>query len=798
MALPISNNIRDLLKAGIKKPQLILEIEGLTPFSSIPIQRYLQYGDEVFYGDDGLVYGGLIDATEIKPWIDLTKSTQNITQQLIADKGGFSSVTNFDVAVVDKGGQVTEWISPGSSYDVLGKKARLYLCLEGAAHPQDSILFFSGIVSGTPAGAGYIKFNLSSPEKLKNLEIFPKVSTEISIAASSSDTTINVSSTADFLNGVDALSTYLIIGDEIIKYTGTTPTSFTGCLRGQFGTIADSYDVDENVESAYRLEGNLRDLSLKLMLSGLNDYYLSEPILGTNNYGGFSVSNAVFINQYNAADVFGIVSGDIADITGGLNAGSHTVNSIVHTDIGSYVVLNSTLVTEGTGGTINFKSKYAVLPKFAGLEMTPDQVDVQEFENKYDQFSASFFEYDFFIKDSVKGSEFINEQILYPSGCYAIPRKSKTSLGITVPPLAQYETKTIDWSNVTDASAIVIDRSINNNFYNAVVYKYDLDQVEDKFKRGKIRQSSDSTNRINIGNKPLTIEAEGIRFDNNFEGNFDVQARRYLSRYQFGAQSLEVSVNFETGFNIEIGDTVIFKGADLKVSDINFKTRDFKPRLFEVVNKVFSITGRPVKLKLLDTAFSLNGRYGVIAPSSKITSGSTTTNLKLTKSFGTLLKSNSEQFKWRNLIGSKIRVHSKDFSFDEITTIESLDLTQDALNVVALPSAPLENYLIDLAQYQTIDEELPKAIYCYFNNVIEITSGSSQTVFAVDDASKIKAGYIVLVHSKDYASKSVESNVVSVVGSTVTVDTALGFTPSSGHRVDLLGFEDSGKPYRIL
>jgi hypothetical protein len=798
MSLPVNELFRTLLESNIKTPQLILEIDGLTTFSSIPVQRFAEYGDDIRYGDENLIYGGLIEATEIKPWIDLTRSTQNITQQLMSDKGGFSSITNFDVAVIDKGGAVTEMISPSNTYDVLGQKAKLYLSLEGAAHPQDSILFFSGIVSGTPSGAGFIKFNLSSPEKLKNLEVFPKVSTDLTASLSNSATTVTVNDTTDFMIPVDCLRTYIIIDDEIIEYTGKTSTTLTGLTRGCFDTIAVSHDIGASAESAYRLVGNLRDLSLKIMLSGINDYFLTTDVLATNSYGGILAANAVFVDIYGLSDIYGLVQGDLILITGGLNAGSHTVNSVVQTDAGSYVFLNSTLITEGVGATISFKSKYAVLPKFAGLEMTPDQVDVQEFEAKYDQFSATFFEYDFFIKDSVKGSEFINEQILYPSGCYAIPRKCKTSLGLNIPPLAQYEAKVIDWSNVTDARGIVIDRSINNNFYNAVVYKYDLDYIDDVYRRGKIRQSSDSTNRIKIGNKPLTIAADGIRFDSNFDGKFDVQGRRYLNRYQFGAQSLEVSVNFGTGFTIEIGDSVIFSGADLKVSDINFSTRDFRPRLFEVVNKSYSITGKPIKLKLLDTAFNLNGRFGVIAPSSILDSGSTTTNLRLTRSYGTLLKFNSEQFKWRSLIGLKIRVHSKDYSYDEESTILALDTTRDALIIEALPSAPLEGYVVDLIQYQTTGQDLAKAIYCYFNNVITVTSAASQTVFNVSDASKIKVGYIVLVHSKDYANKSREAFVTNVTGSTVTVDVALGYLPISTDRVDLLGFVDGGRPYRIL
>jgi len=330
--LRVSDLLAAALEDGVKKPQLILEIDGLPAFGSIPVQKYLTYGDLAYYGDAGLYYGGLVTDEDILPYIDLTRSTQIISQQLMADKGGFSSVTNFDVALVDKDQEISALIKPTATTDVLSRKAKLYLSLEGAGHPQDSVLFFSGIVSGIAAGAGFVKFNLSSPEKLKNLELFPKVSTEVLSPVLAGDTTINVISTADFITAADALTTYLLINDEIISYTGKTATSFTGCTRAQYGTIAVGYAAGDNVESAYRLIGNLRDLSLKLMLSGINtDYKTGIDILGFNIYGALTVANAVFLPDYNIDDVLGVTIGDTATIVGGANAGAYLINSIVNT-----------------------------------------------------------------------------------------------------------------------------------------------------------------------------------------------------------------------------------------------------------------------------------------------------------------------------------------------------------------------------------------------------------------------------------------------------------------------------------
>jgi hypothetical protein len=53
----------------------------------------------------------------------------------------------------------------------------------------------------------------------------------------SSTTTITVDSTAGFPAGSVATPGVLLIDDELITYTGTSPTTFTGCTRGALGSI---------------------------------------------------------------------------------------------------------------------------------------------------------------------------------------------------------------------------------------------------------------------------------------------------------------------------------------------------------------------------------------------------------------------------------------------------------------------------------------------------------------------------------------------------------------------------------
>lgn len=813
MSLPVNDLFKALLEDSNKSPQLILEVEGWPAISSIPSKKYANYGDPIVFGQSGLFFNGLILDESVLPYIDLNKSTNQITQQLQADKGGSQSVTSFDVSIVDKDQVITELITPNKVIaDVLGVKARLYLSLEGAGHPKDSILFFSGIVAGASSGAGYVNINLASPEKLKNLEIFPKVSTELASNLTNVGTTITVASTDDFVLPADAgtLRTYLLLNDEIIEYTSKNATQFLGCIRGQFGTIAAAHSINDNIESAYRLIGNLKDLSLKLMLSGENTPYVSSlPILSFVQYGSLTFNNSIFVSRFNFDQFYGTVSGDSITIIGATNPsnnGTFTVTSVESTDLGSYITVSGSLVPEGSGATFSITSQYAVFPKFCGLEMVPDQVDITEFEKIYLSFSAQFFDYDFFIKDSVKGSEFINTQILYPSGCYALPRKAKTSIGVTSPPLAAYETVVFDEKNVISAGQLKINRNISSNFYNAVVIKYDLDQVEDKFTRGKIRQSADSTNRIKVANKPLTIEAEGVRFESNFVGKFNIIARKALERYQFAAEAVEIQTDYGTGFPIEIGDTVVLQGLQISDTKNASGSRGMSPRVFEVINKVLNTKGAPIRLSLLDTAYSLNGRFGVISPSSKIGTGSTTTVLKLKKSYGTNLSTRSENYKWRNLVGAKLRIRSVDYTYDHERVLSALNPADDNSIILdsALPTIPLENYVVDIVSYpqnaNPEDQALSKALYVFWNQQLSVLTGISQTQFTVSvpALAEIKVGYLVRIHNKDYSNFSTEQTVTDITGQTITVGGALGYVPSADDKIELLGYLDGGQPYRFV
>ena len=69
-------------------------------------------------------------------------------------------------------------------------------------------------------------------------------------------------------------------------------------------------------------------------------------------------------------------------------------------------------------------------------------------------FNSQFPNYEFLIKETLKAKDFIEQEVLFTSSLYTIPRKGKISCNITVPPLAVLGTKTLDSSNILNPDKI--------------------------------------------------------------------------------------------------------------------------------------------------------------------------------------------------------------------------------------------------------------------------------------------------------------------------------------------------------
>ncbi len=98
--------------------------------------------------------------------------------------------------------------------------------------------------------------------------------TILSADETAGDATINVASTAatGFIDpaavpdGIESAA--IIINNEIIKYTGTTATTFTGCTRGHLGTTAQIHSQGAIVKPCYIFNESFTQVLMRMLTSG--------------------------------------------------------------------------------------------------------------------------------------------------------------------------------------------------------------------------------------------------------------------------------------------------------------------------------------------------------------------------------------------------------------------------------------------------------------------------------------------------------------------------------------------------
>ena len=336
------------------------------------------------------------------------------------------------------------------------------------------------------------------------------------------------------------------------------------------------------------------------------------------------------------------------------------------------------------------------------------------------------------------------------------------------------------------------------------MFKFNEDSVTDKLINGFASVSASSFNRIDAPTKTFRITARGLRNTVETRAILDRNAKALLSRYQFAAESFNVSVPMRVGMNVEVGDIVIFGGAEFQMTDITTGTREFKERLFEVTNRSYNWRTGDLQFTIVDTNYSNNVRYATFSPTSKIVSG-TVNDVIIEDSYGTLATPGAiEADKWRQIVGKGVMVHDPEWTTVYHTELLEIDLGNPYLFKFypPLPVAPISGWELDIAKYDEIAENdgLLKAIHLFWGKEIEIVTGISGTQFTVApaDVGSFFLGSLVQVFNDNHTNDSGTNfrTVTDITGTTITIDETLGFTPAVGDKIIGIGFvSDNGKPY---
>lgn len=779
---------------------LILEIDGIDEvFGAYPVKRIPRIGDKgLLVGDDWKI-GQVLEIPESRPYINLTGSSQQLSQQLEQDKGGSGSIGSLIVELIDKNDTLTELVSKQVLVDLLYRQATVYFAFKDTEHPTDSVRILSGVITDIKAKIGSYVLTIQHPEALKKTSLFVPGNSQTVGAITSSANEIIIEDGREFPT---SWTPFVKIDDEWIQYFDIEKLSndtwkISNLVRGSRGTTAAAHDSGADITSGVRVRGNLIDLSLQLMLSGGDDSE-SVDIHSVNQVTNTQVIQNTILFTTNVKERFGLVVGDLVSLSNEI--GYRFIDGFGETFLGYYLVLSGSYLETNTTPeiTAKFRSKFNINADGCGIPQ--HMVDIEEHIKIKSLYGNAFFDYDFFITEEIEAQELINEQIYFPAGLYQLPRQGKISLGLTRAPLADNAIK-IDSSNILNAQELTIQRSVNKYFYNSVVYKFEKMDDEDKYLSASIHYSADSQNKIKIGNKTLEIKCQGIHKFDGLKRLMDSCATRFLNRYQFAADFIpKVVVNFKTGFRIDVGDCVLFGGPDLRLADMRAGTRSFEPRLMEVVNKRLDLKTGKVELDLLDTNFEEDGRYGVIAPSGVVSSFSQNV---LTFGKWPLSANKTAKQVWGNYIGQHIEWHNDDWSRSGTGEIASFSaLSDDAIELVNVTGQAAQNGDIVSPMRYSPSEKVDrtfKRIFCYVNPTAQVVSGISSTKFTVSNSYLpfFSVGSHVLLHKEDWSQKTEEVKVLAINGNEITT-AELGLIPDNTFKIELIGFADGGAPYRII
>jgi hypothetical protein len=827
-----------------KQINIVVEIEGVPGLlTAQPLYTRLRYGDPgVHYGDPGLVYGGLrplstFNGGLVQDIMSLDASSLTL-QQRIEPEQGRASISVLSFGFIDKDQYMTRLCSPGIIVDdILGKKIKVYLGYKEISFPEDYYVVYRGIISSIDQPPGLVKFTLSDPNIKRRSQVFYAGKTTTTTSITDVQTTIPVVSNGDFFKPLtgpsgaydSGVKYYLQIADEVIEYgpsfslpSATFGTnSFAGVVRGSRGSVAVAHDAATDVTNLIEISGHAIDIALKVMLSGWNGPCIEGVVLQGINLTQLLVpasypNSLVLPPNKDANRDYGIYLGDYLTVSGSaVPANNQTCVVIGFQDLNGepnrVILTTGTFTNElATTGVMAIRSQYDVYPLTCGTQLSVDEVDVQRhLELKAQFLSVEENAYSFLITGPETGKTWIESEIYLPIACYSLTRFGRLSVGLTKPPLADDRLQFLTKDNITNADRLAPQRSITNRkYFNEIDWSYDVLPDGSTFTTVLKALNTDSLNTIGLSSV-LPITSKGLRSSLNPDAVIQRRTKFLLNRYAKGAILINPEVNYEVGCQIEAGDIVALQdNGALQIANYGTGIRNLGVQLFEVTGRTLDLRNGNAKLELLSgVGGQADDRFGTISPSSRTAAGVDLGSVIITDSYGAKYPGNEAE-KYADYIGQKIVIHSDDWSVSYERTLTGFDNinTYKMLLSPNLPSIIPADYVVDIPAYPTdVDpytNQVFKQIHAFLDPRVVVSSGASTTSFVVSsgDISKFIPNAILLVHEPDWSYKSPEVAVDSVdTGTnTVTVKQDLGFTPTAGDYVELIGFSDKGPAYRWI
>lgn len=599
-------------------------------------------------------------------------------------------------------------------------------------------------------------------------------------------------------------------------------------LRGARSTQNVTHNPTASVTNAIQFQDDPISISLKLALSGWDGPYQSgvaiQSIVDTTDPSLGLVANSILLSgEVDAQENLGLNIGDYITISGASNPSNNNtfiitalMDAIGYTN--NLIIVNGPLTLENpTSATGALRSQYDTYPILAGNSLAGYEMDViglQYIQTNF--FSQNIGTMRFLITEGINCKQFTENELYLPVGMYSITRYGRCSGQITKPPISGTTLQVINASNVVDATNLYLERALNTrHYYNEIDYTYDL-QDNGTYLTFQAYVNANSLSNVSISTV-LPITSDGLKSDLGAQLLVQNQANLLNARYNNVAHDLNLKVNFAVGSQIETGDIVnVQDNGTLNIVNLANGTRNAGSQLFEVINRSMDLKTGQVTLQLLATpGYQVTDRYAVISPSSIVGTGSTTTEIYITDSYGSVLGVGNENQKWTSSVGLPIVVHSPDYStILGPVTLTGFDPNNPYGLIVspALGSAPPAGYIVEIDNYSTSTDPLVdqyyKTVYCHIDQSRQVTSGVDMMDFYVSltDVVVFNVGAFIFIHDTGYDLVSPTVMITNIDYSTgeITVNSSLNFIPASGQIVEQGGFPDftsgltTGGPYLLI
>jgi len=825
---------------------IVMQIEGIDDLFGISdTYTQVRYGDAgLTYGLPGLVYGGLrrIGSAQgeggLKPYIVLDAGL-TISQRIEPEQGK-GNVGMITITLIDKNGEVSRIIAPGITIDeiMLKKEVKIWLGFKQTSFPEDYLLIYRGYITSLSCPPSLVKLQISDSTTKKRQGIFLARSTILADNIDDSETTIPVGTTAgmfEHILGPDGtydpiVRTYIKIDDEWMEYdeTGIISADEIEVVRGgssSLGTTPEEHEAGAQVTNGVQLGGNVGGvnfitLALKILLSGWNGpcetgvAVLSFVYTYDIDVSGPFVDNAFVLTSADAKKDLGLTVGDYFEISDATNPANNTSGVIteIREILGGrnrLILTDQTFTLENPStATVSFRSKYDTLPTLCGAKCRMRDVDVETLElirSKY--FAVASSSNGRFFYDAPRAAkDVVDTDIFLPIGCYGVSRYGRISMSITKPPLPGVgKMVELNWTNILDPEKIVVNRSTNSRgFFNLIKFEYNKLPASGDYTRLDQFLDTDSLDRFDQVSV-LSIQAPGLQADLGGATIARSRGKALLNRYKSCVLIIELTVNWSVGSLIEVSDIILLRDEGrLKIMNFETGERNLGVQLFEVVDRSYSPVQGTVSLKLMGgLGFNVDSRFALYSPSSQIGAGASTTEIPLKPSYGQTTIT-AELAKWTPYIGQPVQVHSFDWVNVSQSVITGYGAAPGSLTLdPPLSFTPSEDDILDIAPYPTStdknEQSTYKLLFAHFTPTIAVTSGVSGTEFNVSlgDAANLTVGNFVILRNSAFTVISEEIKIASIVGTLVTLEEGLGFTPTGDYFVEGIGYKDGLSFYRF-